>query len=527
MSPFFRYLLIFIVSFSVAPLWADRNKETPPKVAEAKTIQVFNRIKNNPLTLYMFLIDMPKGGDLHNHASGAVYAENLLRYAKAENICIDKKSFSAIPRAVCSSDWKVGRIENNSDLYRTVINAWSMNNFIPDNQASGEQHFFDTFYKFFPIIGSHAAEIFSEIFTRAAQQKENYMELMITLFDLNQLDEHGESPVIALAKKIKWDPDFSKMRNNLLSNNLIEIVKQTSSHLTTVEQAARKQMHCGEKNETAGCSLKVRYIYIALRDFPPEEVFAQLLAGFETANRDPRVVGINIVQGEDDPVAVRDYNLHMQMIQFLHKLYPNVHISLHAGELAPESVPPEMLCYHVRNAVEIANTQRIGHGVDIAYEDNAKQLLKEMAQKQVLVEINLTSNLKILGIHGDQHPFLLYLRNHVPVALSTDDEGILRTDITREFQRAASTYNLDYLTLKQLARNSITYSFLPGTSLWRDAEKNQANEKCSQDKLGSEKISETCKQFLTQNEKAEQQWLLEKQFVTFEKKTAEKGEERS
>src|ERR1700685_92958 len=32
--------------------------------------------KKNPLQLYRFLLGMPKGGDLHNHLSGAVYAES-------------------------------------------------------------------------------------------------------------------------------------------------------------------------------------------------------------------------------------------------------------------------------------------------------------------------------------------------------------------------------------------------------------------------------------------------------------------
>ena len=56
-----------------------------------------------------------------------------------------------------------------------------------------------------------------------------------------------------------------------------------------------------------------------------------------------------------------------------------MHISLHAGELAPGMVPPDGLTYHIRLAVEQGEAERIGHGVDVMYEDRPYELLKEMA----------------------------------------------------------------------------------------------------------------------------------------------------
>jgi hypothetical protein len=86
--------------------------------------------------------------------------------------------------------------------------------------------------------------------------------------------------------------------------------------------------------------------------YPKEQVFAQTLLGFETASADPRFVGINYVMPEDGTISMADYALQMKMVGFLHGLYPKVHISLHAGELAPGLVPPEGLCCHIRLAVE-------------------------------------------------------------------------------------------------------------------------------------------------------------------------------
>ena len=171
-------------------------------------------------------------------------------------------------------------------------------------------------------------------------------------------------------------------------------------------EAERKQLeHCGTAQAAPACQVEVRYIWQVLRDLPPEQVFAQALLGFETAEasidaKDDTWVGINFVRPEDDYVAMRDYTMQMKMIGFLHSQYPNVHISLHAGELAPGLVPPEGLRFHIRQAVELAHAERIGHGVDVMYEDRARDLLTEMVDRHVMVEINLSSNEAILGVEG-------------------------------------------------------------------------------------------------------------------------------
>jgi len=222
---------------------------------------------------------------------------------------------------------------------------------------------------------------------------------------------------------------------------------------------------------------------------------------------------------EDGYISMRDYTLQMKMLDYLHSVYPKVHISLHAGELAPGLVPPEGLRFHVRQAVELGHAERIGHGVDVLYESDAPGLLKEMAQKHVMVEINLSSNEGILGVVGDRHPFSSYRLAHVPVALSTDDEGVSRIDITHEYVRAAIDYHLSYAEMKTLARTGMEHDFLPGASLWAkpDVFSVTANA-CKSDALGAEKPSAGCKAFLDGSEKAAAQWEQERRFRTFETK---------
>jgi adenosine deaminase len=140
-----------------------------------------------------------------------------------------------------------------------------------------------------------------------------------------------------------------------------------------------------------------------------------------------------------------------------------------------------------------------------------------MAAKHVLVEINLTSNDVILGVSGKDHPFPLYRKYHVPVALSTDDEGVSRIDITHEYLRAAETYALSYLDLKQLVRAGLEHNFLPGTSLWREPDVfTRPAAACGQDAIGTGKPSASCATFLKSSEKAQQQWELERRFREFE-----------
>jgi len=234
---------------------------------------------------------------------------------------------------------------------------------------------------------------------------------------------------------------------------------------------------------------------------------------------EPGFVGINFVMPEDGYLSMRDYTLHMKMLDYLHSVYPRVPISLHAGELAPGLVPPEGLRFHIRQAVELGHAARIGHGVDALYEDDAPALLKEMATKHVMVEINLSSNEGILGVKGVEHPFPLYRAAHVPVALSTDDEGVSRIDITREYVRAALDYHLSYNDLKQLARTGMEHNFLSGASLWAAPDAfTAANAACKGQTLGADKPTAACKAFLDSNEKAAAQWELERRFRAFEAK---------
>jgi hypothetical protein len=258
----------------------------------------------------------------------------------------------------------------------------------------------------------------------------------------------------------------------------------------------------------------LRFQYAVGRARGAAEVFASLAFGFELASRDPRFVAINLVQPEDWPRALQDYALHMAMIGFLAERHPRVGITLHAGELVPGLVPPEHLRGHIRQAVEVAGARRIGHGVSVMQEDDPHDLLRDMAERGVLVEVALSSNDIILGVRGDSHPLSVYLERGVPVALVTDDEGVARSSLAQEFQRAVQEHDLEYAQLKRLARNSLEYAFIEGASLWADGRRFVLADACSEASGGL--MSNACNDFVSTSARGEVQRRLELQFRRFE-----------
>jgi hypothetical protein len=112
------------------------------------------------------------------------------------------------------------------------------------------------------------------------------------------------------------------------------------------------------------------------------------------------------------------------------------------------------------------------------------------------VEILLTSNDVILGVKGKEHPLKTYIRYGVPVVLATDDEGVSRSEMTREYQRAVMDQELGYLQLKRMARNSLAYAFIEGASLWKDRKYTQTVAACAKDKPAANRISVSSASFL-------------------------------
>jgi adenosine deaminase len=304
-----------------------------------------------------------------------------------------------------------------------------------------------------PIVADHEAELLADVLKRAGSQNEQYMEVLIT-------PDNAQSA--SFANLVQGKKSYAEKLVALQSSKAFnDNVQKTITNGHNIIEKAHTLLGCDKNPQAEGCTVTVRFQYYILRQLPEDAFFAMAVNAFSVAKASPDFVGINLVQQEDVPAALKPYEQQMQVLDFLHQQYPTVHISLHAGELSPTAVAPADLRFHIHDAVTVGHAERIGHGVDITYEDNAEALTKMMAQKKIAVEVNLTSNDWLVNARGAAHPLHYYLDHQVPVVLSTDDEGILRTDLTHEYVRAVMEQHLDYQQLKTITRNAIIYSFLP------------------------------------------------------------------
>lgn len=466
----------------------------------------------NPTKLTLFLASIPKGADLHHHLTGAVYAESYIQYAAADGDCFDA-TFTIVPPPCDASKGMspAARAVTDYTFRNLTIDALSVRNFAPvQGDASILVHFFKTFFKFDLVTNGHWPEEFAEVVHRAAIQHEVYLETMLSPDKFKSL---------ALGTKVGWDPDFDRLRAKLDAAGVPALVAESRKNLDDAEAGERKILACGTAKPDPGCALTVRYIHQVLRDEPKEQVFAQIQTAFELANVDSRVVSVNPVQPQEDYLPMNDFELHMRIFGYFHKLYPKVHLTMHAGELFPGVGKPEDMenPSHIRDSIEIGGAERIGHGLDVLYERDPRGLLAMMARRHILVEDPIVIH-ELLGpgvVGGDLLP--IYRAAGVPVSLATDDEGGIRSNLTQTFLRAVQGYHIDYYGLKKMVRDSLEHGFMGGADLWSATEGfDRMVPACAGQALASQPAGPACRAFLATSLRARLEWKEEVALAHFE-----------
>ncbi|MEU4519042.1 adenosine deaminase [Amycolatopsis sp. NPDC024027] len=476
--------------------------------SEGGVERYLDSVRHDPARLRAFMLDLPKGGDLHSHLSGAASTELLISLAARDGLCIHTTTFVAAAGPCGAGQRPAAATSSDPAFRRAVLMAWSMEGFQPGQGESGHDHFFATFGKFGAVTGAHRLDMLADVLDRAGRQNEQYLETMLT---------RQGGPLFDLSQHVTFTDDFAAMRAQVLAGGTMAgITAAATAEMDTDTTRLRSLLGCATPAASPGCGVTPRYIQQVNRNNPPNVVFTYMVSAFELAAADHRTVAVNLVSPEEGEVSIRDYRLHMRMLDYLRGVYRTGHITLHAGELVPGLVKPEELTYHIREAVLTGRAERIGHGADVLGEDDWPQLMRTMADRHVLVEINLSSNEQILGLSGRDHPFPSYRAFRVPVTLSTDDEGVSRIDLTHEYQRAATGYRLRYRDLKTLARTSLDHAFLDGASLWRSPDTFVPATPCARDRLGAPHPGPACRTFLAGSPKASLQWQQEAGFTAFE-----------
>jgi adenosine deaminase/aminodeoxyfutalosine deaminase len=184
------------------------------------------------------------------------------------------------------------------------------------------------------------------------------------------------------------------------------------------------------------------WIFDAVRQFGAEA--AKAVFKLAAKYRDRNVVGIGI--GGDELKAPPE----LFREQYAYAAAQGLRLTCHAGESAgPESI---------WGALNLG-AERIGHGLTAAQD---VELIEELAQRQIPVEICMTSNVKTgccLQLHD--HPVRKYFDQGLMITLNSDDPAMFGTSLTREYELAQAEFGFTDEHLRELARNSFEASFLP------------------------------------------------------------------
>ena len=419
----------------------------------------------NVALLNLFLRQMPKGGDIHHHYSGTIYAETYLEWVSKKKWLIDPSSLTiVIPSSKSKYSARkikpisVEELRSNNFLYRKLLTLWSDKDFKnhSHNQPPPDLNFFSTFGYFSSISNEYRNIGLQIIKERAVNENVAYIETMLSRVGVKSSDYIAANRIDEYNKKLK--NANTQLKVNEILREIVDTFTKNPNFEVAVGNFVKKVKN--DHNKIDDTTFIMRYQTYAVRALDPVQVFTDLFSGFVASVKSPLIVGVNIVAPENNSIALSDYTLHMRMYNFLKEKYPAVNRALHAGELTLGMVRPKDLLFHIREAREIADAQRIGHGVDISYENRSIELLEDLKRNSV-IEINLTSNSFILGVEKNKHPYLIYSKYNVPMVIATDDSGVSRNNLTNEFLLLSTRYKPSYKKLKEYIYNSIKYSFLP------------------------------------------------------------------
>jgi len=523
----FLLLLGTALSAGCAGLATDgQAPAAPAPVAQTGCTQANTAVKDyfaligkTPPELVKWMTLFPKGGDIHNHLSGTVMPADYLAMGIAAGDCYDPQEY-AITKPPCTAANPPLSQAGPADR-QNLIDSMSMHGFPYPDIQSGHDHFFATFGKFGTVSGVNQGAMLAKLLQQGDADNVDYAETMMSFQSaaVTSLSDQLRQQFPLDGPYYKDSRYYPEMYKYLLSLGLTQAAALARVDLTGYVNQAQGILRCGAPGADPACAVSFRFLSEVNRNADLAKMFTQTALSFLLSSVDSRVVGVNLVSGEDLATSMQDFPSQMAIFGYYHQKFPQVNIALHGGEITPCFVGAgnPALKEHLTASIA-AGAKRIGHGISFAFLDDqgAAEVVSLMRQQDVLVEVPMTSNAQILGITGNDHPFPRYFRtNRLPVAFATDDEGVSYTNYTVEWLYAAQQYRLTYDELVALGRFSLQYSFLPGAPLWQDVRAAKTVGQCGNLVPGSPNPPEPCRTFLQQSEKATKQWEHEAALARF------------
>lgn len=203
-----------------------------------------------------------------------------------------------------------------------------------------------------------------------------------------------------------------------------------------------KGLERGRQRGERDFGISLLWIFDAVRQFGPSA--AKDVFELAVRYRDRNVVGIGI--GGDELKAPPE----LFREAYAYAAENGLRLTAHAGESAgPDSIWGTLNLH----------AERIGHGLTASQDP---ELIEELAQRQVPIEICVTSNLRTGCCKSlAEHPVRNYFEHGLMLVLNSDDPAMFGTSLNGEYQLVKEHFEFTEEHLRELARNSFEASFLP------------------------------------------------------------------
>ena len=224
--------------------------------------------------------------------------------------------------------------------------------------------------------------------------------------------------------EVRFSPDWAFHGHNLDWDSCLE-------GLLRAKERAEKQL-----------DMAIGYIAITSRSMGP----ASCIKTVDWAIRHRGdFLGIDLADSE------RDFPLHEFVPPVRQAQEAGLNVTIHTGEDTPASF--------IRETIELANPDRIGHGIHAIEDMRVVELIKD---RGITLEVNPWSNYLTNSVRTiEEHPLKKLFDLGVKVTINSDDPGVLETNVNNEYRIAHEVLGMSMDDIMTCNRYAYEASFIP------------------------------------------------------------------
>jgi len=198
--------------------------------------------------------------------------------------------------------------------------------------------------------------------------------------------------------------------------------------------------------------MAIGYIAITSRSMGPESCVKTVDWAIRHKEH---ILGIDLADSE------RDFPLSDFVRPVMKAKEASLKVTIHTGEDTPAS--------YVKETIELANPDRIGHGIH-AIEDMS--VVESIKERNITLEVNPWSNYLTNSVRTiEEHPLKKLFDLGVKVTINSDDPEVLETNLNNEYRIAHDVLGMSMDDIAVCNHNAYEASFIP------DGEKKRIWEK--------------------------------------------------